>query len=606
MASRIATLLIMLCLALWLFDFARGEDDRYEPPQLGGPLFPGLETRDVDFVSMSFRTGHVVDIRREPGGPWRIVYPTDELAQAEFVERVVENLAEARVIPIEGQTGPLDPEVVGLKDSPFSVTFGISGVRRTVLIGDVEVFGKGIYARVEGSKEIILTSPALRTMVEQFRAEDYVDKHLLRGLRGSVDAIRVERPDGVVIDARIDGNEWTIRAPVASRADSSRVPTLVRGLQFIQQVLVAAVDPDDSILEQLGLPNERQVAAGDWADSMMVQLSAPGEKPARVFVERDWMERADACYAIRDDLHKLLEIERNALNLLVNGPEFFRERRVLPPVREHTRNFRIERDGQVGLDIRRDQQARWFFEAPIRLKGIEVDSRRIEGRSSLSDFLTRVDGVSVVGFCEAPEGEPEAVLRVGWKWAGRDRFDKIELFDLDQSVLRARSSFRPGEGLLLAARVLELFDPFVADEIRSLQPLEVDLMAWSRLEIHLPELAEPLTVNRSAQGPRWQGDDQWGRRFGMGLQMAESFFGYVWRPESPGASYPWRVVYLDASGNELAVVRLRHPEPDEQQEALGVPIDVAAVEGVDGAIMLIPDFWLAGIISLTSPQGRGG
>ena len=69
MASRIATLFLLLGLAWWLFDYAQAEDARTEPPRLGGPLFPGLETRDVDYVGLSFRTGHVVDFVREPGGP---------------------------------------------------------------------------------------------------------------------------------------------------------------------------------------------------------------------------------------------------------------------------------------------------------------------------------------------------------------------------------------------------------------------------------------------------------------------------------------------------------------------------------------------------------
>lgn len=604
MASRIATLLVLLGLAWWLFDFAQAEDDRYEPPRLGGPLFPGLETRDVDFVSLSFRTGHVVDIVREPGGPWLITYPTAELAQAEFVERVIENLATATVIPIEDQAGPMDPAAVGLEKTPYSVTIGIGGARRTVLIGDMEVFGKGIYARLEGSDEIIMTSPALRTMVEQFRAEDYVDKHLFRGLRGSIDSIRIERPDGVLLDSLFEGNEWTIRAPVASRADGNRVPTLVRGLQFIQQVLVAAVDPEDSMLAELGLPNRRQIDAGDWADSMMIQLRAPGEKPARVFFESRWRERDDACYAIRDDLHKLLEIDRNTLNLLSNGPEFFRERRVLPPVRERATSFRIALGAETSLDIRRDRQARWFFEAPERLAGIEVDTRRVEGRSSLSDFLTLVDGLSVSGFCEIPGGDPEASIRVGWNWAGRDRSDSIELFDLTAPLLRARSSFRPNEGLLLSRDVMALLEPFVPDEIRSLQPLEIREADWARLEIHLPGQERPLSVSRAANAAHWEGDDEWGRRFGLGLQMSQSFFGYVWRREREGAEYPWRVVFLDGEGQQLAAVRLRRTAADESREALGVPVDVAAIDGVDGAVMLVPEFWLAQIEALTRAQGR--
>ncbi|MFT7463590.1 MAG: hypothetical protein ACI9EF_001935 [Pseudohongiellaceae bacterium] len=604
MASRVATLVVLLVLAWVLFDFAQGEDDRYEPPTLGGPLFPGLETRDVDFVALSFRTGHVVDFIREPGGPWMINYPTEELAQAEWVERVIENLAIATAIPIEGQAGPIDPAAVGLENTPYSVTIGIGGSRRTVLIGDMEVFGKSIYARLEGSEEIIKTSPALRTMVESFRAEDYVDKHLFRGLRGGIESVRVEGPEGTILDALNEGNQWTIRAPVPGIADTSRVVTLVRGLQFVEQVLVAAVDPDDTILADLGLPNRRQVDAGDWAESLMVRLSSPGEKPARVFLERDWKERADGCYAIRDDLHKLLEIDRNSLNLLTNDGDFFRERRVLPPVRDVATSFRVELGSEELLDIRRDRQARWFFEGPSRLANIEVDTRRVEGRSSLSVFLDQVDHLSVSGFCELPEGEPAATLRIGWNWAGRDRSDKIELFDLNAPLLRARSSFRPNEGLLLSSEILALLRPFVADELRSLQPLQVDEEAWARLEVYMPGGDEPFVVERSTEGPHWEGDDAWGRRYGLGLRMSQSFFGYVWRPETEAAEYPWRVVFLDEAGEQLAEVRLRRTLDAEQREALGVPIDVASVNGVEGAVMLVPDFWLAEIVSLAEAQGR--
>lgn len=604
MKSRLATLVVLIGLTWFLYDVGRTEDLNREPPSVGGRLFPGLEPASVDYVSMRFRTGHVVDIEREPGGPWRITYPPEanELAQAEFVERVIENLSLATVIPVEDQGAVVDPADVGLDKTTYSITFGIAGHRTTLAIGDREVFGKGIYARREGDDQILLTSPNLRTMVEQFRAEDYVDKHLLRGLNGPVDRVRLVKPEGVVVDASLRGGTWSLDGPVPSRGDDSRISSLVRSLQFSRQVLVAAVEPDDETLATLGLPNAAQLSRGDWADSTMVEFHAGAEQPVRLFLQKDWAERSDAIYVIREDLYKLLEAERNEFNLLVNGPDFFRERRLLPPVRERAHRFAIQRGEDILLDIRRDGRGQWAFSSPGRLSGIEVDTHRIEGRSSLSDFLQRFDGVEASGFCDPPEGEPEAVLSVSFDQAGVTRDERVELFDLDQPTLRARATWRPGEGLLLGNDVVALLDPFVADELRGLTPLAVSMDRLAELQLIAAD-GETLGVSRADDGS-WVGDDEWGRRFGLGHDFVNGFRGYGWRRERSDALYDWTVRFLDGDGAALGELAFRRPGPEEAGESLGVPVHLAQVSGVTGAEMVVPAFWLDRLDTLRTPQGR--
>ncbi|RKY20538.1 MAG: hypothetical protein DRQ55_07270 [Planctomycetota bacterium] len=604
MKSRIATLLLLAALAAVLYSLGRSEDLRVQPVAAGGPLYPGLEPAAVNFVSMRFRTGHVVDIEREAGGPWRITYPPEarELAQAEFVESVIRKLSLASVIPLEAQGAQVNPADVGLAQPQFSITFGIGEHRTTLLIGDKDVFGKGLYARREGDDQIVLTTPNLRTMVEQFRAEDYVDKHLLRGLRGNLNRVRIERPEGVLLDATLTGGRWSIAEPVPSKGDDARIMSLVRSLQFSRQVLVAAVAPEDADLAQLGLPNADQVARGDWADSTLIELYAPGEPPARLFVERDWAGRSDGMYVIREDLYKLLEAERNQFNLMSNEPDFFRERRLVPPVQERAQRFALLRDGEALLDIRRDSRGGWAFAAPQRLVGLGVDSHRIEGRSSLSDFLQRVDGLEASGFCEPPLGEPEAVIEVSFDQAGVLRVERLELFDLQQDVLRARATWRPGEGLLLAPDVAALFGDFVPDSLRSLTPLNVPLERWTRLELQSVG-AEVLSVSRAADG-HWTGDDEWGRRYGLGHDLVSGLRGYSWSPTPAEAVYPWVARFLDGSGEVLAQVSFRRPMPDEPQEILGVSSHRALVSGLEHAELVLPDFWLQRLEALLAPPGR--
>lgn len=604
MRSRLATLLVLALLAWGLFEVAQNEDTRVAPTVAGGKLYPGLEPAAVDFVSMSFRTGHVVDIEREAGGPWRITYPPEakELAQAEFVERVIENLALATAIPVEDQGVQVDPADVGLYRGKLSVTIGVGDQRMTLWVGDKEALGQAIYARREGEDGILLTSPSIRTMLEQFRAEDYVDKHLLRGLRGGVDRVRIERPEGVLLDARIESGRWVLLAPTAGKADSARITSLVRGLQFSLQVLVAAVAPEQHLLDELGLPNADQVARGDWAESTMVELSGPGEAPIRIFLERDWKTRDDAMYAIREDLYKLLEVDRNEFNLLTNEPEFFRDSRMLPAVQERAAAVRLDVGGERRLDIRRDDRARWSFFAPARLAGLTVDIFRMEGRSRLSQFLQAIDSIRVVSFCDPPEGQPDAVLQVDLELGSRTVTETVSLWGLDTPLTRATVSSRPGEGLVLSSDVGALFDPFVPESLRDLAPLTLDLSAWARLEIQLPGAPATLSITRGPDG--WTGDDAWGRRFGLGHDLSSGLRGFAWRRAKADADYPCRVTFLDEAGAVLARLGLRAPGPGEPSEEFGVPADLMALDGIPGVELVVPALWRGQVLSLLSDQGR--
>jgi hypothetical protein len=601
MRSRLLTLVVLILSAWMLSQFGLSEDMAAEPPPSGGLLFPGLETRDVDFISMRFRTGEVVDFTREGQGPWLINFPTDELAQMEFVEALVRNLANAKVLPVEEQGGAIDPEQVGLGKRAKSVAFGRGEQRITLKVGIRNPLGPGVFARIEGTPHVVLVTENIDTMLESFRGQDYVDKHLLRGLKGSVDRIRVERPDGVLLDARKEGDRWTLLEPEVVLADSGRISLLVRTLQFIQQMYPADVDPTDSELADFGFPNAAQLAEGDYGMSTLVELGAPGQSPARAFLEARWLERESEIFAIREDLAKVLVIDRHELNLLLNEPDFFRERRLLPPVRDRARRVRIRVGDETLLDVSQDDRGLWTFRTPERLAGVALDSERVDGHSLVSAFLGRIDDLEVTRFGEVSEGEPVASLEVNWNWAGSDRRDRVDLFALTGDEIPVRASGRPTEGLFVGPELLELIRPELADHLRGLRPIDIDENTWGQLVIQLPELDAPLVVTRPGPGTSWQGDDPWGRRFGLGHDL-QTLRGLGWQLPPEDAEYPWRIEYRGFGGELLGSLELRGAEPDETQLALGQPVIMARWSGVPGMELLVPASLLDRVAALARPQ----
>jgi hypothetical protein len=371
----------------------------------------------------------------------------------------------------------------------------------------------------------------------------------------------------------------------------------------VQQSRVLAPAPGAETLHELGLPTAEEVARGETRGATRIEIAAPGERPVGAWIAADWLEQAVDVAAVRDDFAKVVALPRGSLAMATNDADFFREHRLLPPLRERAESLRLERGGETRLDIRRGRDGRWTFAAPERLAGTPVESERVEAHSLLGDFLGRIDQVQVRSFVAPPEGEPEARLVVGWTSAGKQRQDRVDLFLVDGRVVGVTTE-RPAEGLELPPEVLDLFDPATADLLRPLMPLELDTARWAALSIELPGGGAPLEIRRELPDGPWTGDDAFTRRISVGHDLQRGLRGLQWVKARPGASYGWRVRYLDPAGETLADLRLRLPEPDEPPEVLGQPAAFVAITGREGVELVVHRNWVDRLSELGTPVQR--
>jgi len=607
MRSRLITLLLLALVAVFLWRFAQEEDALVPPPADGGLVFPGLELDSVTHLGVETRGGleggDWVEFEREPGGDWYIVHPAEEYAEQEFIDALLRTLAGLKALPIERQGVSIDPKEAGL-EFPRVRRFEIGiGDREVALyLGAPDPLGKGDFARRDGSDEILLVTPGTRTFSDQFRPYDYVDKSLFRKYKAGVHGIRVEGPDGVWLDADREGFGWRVNEPVAGRGDAGELDKIVRSLQYIDQSHVTATNPGLDILRQLGLPTANQRQSGDLAESTLVELRPLNEPPLRVYLMQGWRD-TDPVRAIREDGHKLLELEPQALSCIWNlDKRSMLDPVLFPPLGERARHLSVQHGDELLLDIRRGPRGDWTFRAPERLAGEAVDATIVDGRSSLGDLLQQLSAVRATGFVEQPEGDAELTLRVGWDAGGRAVSEVLELFPAPGDVERARLSTRPDEGFEIAALGPLLLDPFLPDSLRNLRPIELARDAWSVQLVELPGLDAPLRLQREVDAnghARVVGDDSKGRRLGLGLDVLENLRGLKWAPlPEHSVSYPWTLRWLDADGEELGVLRVRRPDLDEAQRVFGLDVVRVSWSGVPGAELVVSDELLASFESL--------
>jgi hypothetical protein len=602
MRSRLLTLLVLLLLAGGLYVSARRADLIAQPRPVAGLLYPALDTTAIDSLYVTLREGYDLRFERQPGGRWRITQPTQDEARQEWVELILDNLARAQVEPVEGPAESVRAEDVGLDPPRHLIRFGIGGHEHTLLLGEVEPLGRMLYARRGGDERIVLATRNLVTVLEG-HSGDFVDPSLIRGLAGPVTSVLVREAGQVRLDARRVGDRWLLYLPEPVLADGNAVSALVRSLSFLQQQRMLDPVPGSESFHSRGLPDEAERAAGEDHGAMRVSLGAEGEQPVSAWLAAGWPQSSDEFVpAVRQGPGKIVGVPRAALNVLLNEPGFFRQKELLQPIAERAEAVRIERDGQALLDIRRGSDSRWTFTEPARLSGELVEAERIAGHSVLSEFLSRIDALEVTGFSEPPAAEPSARLIVQWTRAGQGVVDRVDLYPADARGVPARTTERPSEGLLLSPSVLSLLDPLQADLLRSTRALPVDAEAWAALVLAHPQ-AGSLRVERSADGS-WTGDDEWNRRYAIGVDLAKGFRGLQWRAAPAQADYPWALRFEDAQGGLLAGMRLRLPAGDEEREVWGIATARAAIDGYPGVELIVAREWVDRIEALSQPPVR--
>ncbi len=587
MISRALTLLFLVLAAFLLYQFALKQDELSALPTEAGLLHPGLEPAAITELYLKLSSGQDLQFGREPGGFWEITEPGRELARQERVAVVLDNLARAEVTPVETDGSTLDLGVIGLDPPRNMIRYGDGVGSTTLLLGDLDPFGRSLYARRAGVPGVFLVTRNLTTLLQD-HAGVWVDPALFRGLRGRITRVRVDRPDGVVVDARWDGAVWTLADPQGVLADADRIARFARSLQFVEQLRVANSQVSPVTLHGHGLPTKQEVEAGDMRGATRILLEGEGNQaPVIAYLASDFLEDVAEVAAVRGDFGKVVMVDRGALSMATNAPDFFRARRVVPPVRDRARSVRLVRQDEVLLDIRRDRAGQWSFHAPDRLAGEPVEARRIEGRSPLSAWLGEIDTLEAAAFgTTAPGGEPWAVLTVTWDQAGRERTDRIEFFAETAGRIPAVSSERPGEVLLLPGGAASLVDPFQADRLRLLSPVSVSVDEWKGLVLSIPGRAEPFVLRHD--GADWQGDDTLQRRRAVGFGViASGFRGLAWEPARADASYTHRIILLGEGNEVLADLELRRPADDEESESFGMPAARARVSGYPGVELVV-------------------
>ncbi len=255
MNPRTTALLLLAVLGLGAFLYfyeLGGESARLDAEQRAKRLFQGIEPGDVTWIAL--RTSDGVDARCEQReGKWELVAPLAFPADPGLA-RMAEALA---TVTSETTLEHPQPDAeYGLDDANATIVrFGAGGAEHALRIGKNTPIGSNVYARTDDSPAVHTIASYRATAFARALA-DLRDKQILAFDPSAIAEVEARWPGGRVVVARaraaadaskpkpeVDaeaeappetGGAWQMSVPLAARADSDAVDSLLSTLSFVR------------------------------------------------------------------------------------------------------------------------------------------------------------------------------------------------------------------------------------------------------------------------------------------------------------------------------------------------------------------------------------
>jgi hypothetical protein len=270
------SLLVLLVLGVGLgayIYFVEGKRDLTGPETRKEKVFT-VDTGKIEEIELRSPNGDTT--LKKNGTTWQVVSPVTAAADEYTVSSVVSAL-ETLEMQRSLQDNPTSVAEFGLDPARISVAFKVAGdtSQRRLDIGNKTPTGSDLYARIAGQPKLFLIASNLEDTLNR-STFDLREKSVLKFERDGVDAIRIAPAGSPGVTLARNGTDWSLTAPVNTRADSSAVDSLINRASQATFKGVVAGEPapaSQADLRKYGLDKPRfilELGAGSTRASLAI------------------------------------------------------------------------------------------------------------------------------------------------------------------------------------------------------------------------------------------------------------------------------------------------------------------------------------------------
>jgi hypothetical protein len=361
----------------------RGGRQRSERNAAAAKLL-GIDPAQVTRLHIT-HSGTQHDLQRR-GGAWYLVRPIAAPVDSHTMAAFLDTLATARR---EDDVGRGNLPRYGLDAPSALVEIEVGGETRRLQFGRINPQQTLVYALVDDSKDVVLTTSSLLTQ-SLANTFGWRDKRMIDVDPAAVQRLAFNTPlDGGLAIRREPGQLWYVEGETPWRVDPVRAESMLLGFAALQAVGVAAENRADE--GRFGLGNQR----------FRVELATSSGEP----LGRTWFGLADgkgAYFGAVADKPEVFLVDAKLVDAMVALVREPRDRRAFPPFDPEN----VDRMQVVGTEDRFELRRRSAHDWKV-VSSTRYDSTFAIGPGTVDAVLTELATLELSAF---PAQQPPAAL----------------------------------------------------------------------------------------------------------------------------------------------------------------------------------------------------
>jgi hypothetical protein len=406
----VGAIFIALLAFVYIYEIKGGEDRRKEAERSKQLL--DIKESEVQLIAVV--RGDTTIVITKNNGDWQLSSPVVDRADADAVERYVRNIAEAeREKVVADSAAGLEADVAaryGLVPPRLKVLLATQdGALDTLLFGADTPTDRYTYVKQSGANPEIFAVRAWRFDNLNKGIFDLRNRRIVDFAKEDVAAARRRGMGGELALAKEDG-QWRLSTPVAARAATDAVESLLTKIESSQVESFVAEDPAPDALKEYGLA---PVAGVEWT-----LVTGNGEK--RLLIGRD--DGEGRYFARAAERLPVFLVDSTLVQKLTLAADELRDKKPLRLKRDAITAIELRHANELVVQASKDSADVWSLVAPEQG---EAKSWR------LNSLLTDLGELEAVAFAQAAAGDLLLSIRLS---AGEQTLHWLRFYHRDGEI----------------------------------------------------------------------------------------------------------------------------------------------------------------------------
>lgn len=367
--TLILMIIFLVLLAFVIFFESKGRKEAESKDKL-----VNLSADDVQKIVFK-KEKETISFKKDKKGNWLITQPLEVKADKYEVNRLAEDFSQLRIERVvEEEAQAKDLTKYEIPKIEVSLFYKEKKQPVKIQIGMENPLDKTFFAKKADDPRLVLISSSFKSLLEK-KLIDFRQKDIFRFETDEVKSIKL-RAKNIEWEAQKKEDEWFLKKPVESLAESSKISDILYSLSNLRAKEFVSEEKKEEELKKYGLDQPEYE----------ISLSMPASNQEVTFILH---KKDDILYATTSLSSKIISAESSLVKDLEKKPQDLREKKVASFYTWEVNKLHLKK-GNIDWTLIKDKEDNWRFQSPTQAAAtkekIETFIRKMESLEA-SEFI---------------------------------------------------------------------------------------------------------------------------------------------------------------------------------------------------------------------------